>query len=185
MARSHVRASPPTSPLLFEYGEGFADFIDRYEHARDMPWLGDVARIERAWLDAYHAADADPLAPTALAAIRPERLCDAVLEVHPAARIVPSRHPAVSIFAANRGEGPVGRIAATGPEVALITRPALDVVVRRLPPGGAAFLDGLVAGETLGAAAAAGVAEAPGFDLSAGIAGMIEAGVFIAVRTGD
>jgi hypothetical protein len=26
-----------------------------------MPWLADTARIERAWLDAYHAADAEPL----------------------------------------------------------------------------------------------------------------------------
>jgi hypothetical protein len=31
--------------------------------------VGDVARIERAWLDAYHAADAEPLEPQALASI--------------------------------------------------------------------------------------------------------------------
>ena len=46
MARAHVRASPPTSPLLFEYGRGFPDFVAGYEHARDMPWLPDVARID-------------------------------------------------------------------------------------------------------------------------------------------
>ncbi len=62
MARLHVRATPPSSPLLFEYGRGFPAFIAGYEHARPMPWLADVARIERAWLDAYHAADAEPLA---------------------------------------------------------------------------------------------------------------------------
>ena len=61
MARFHVRATPPTSPLLFEYGRDFPDFIERYEYAQPMPWLADVARIERAWLDAYHAADAEPL----------------------------------------------------------------------------------------------------------------------------
>ena len=76
MARFHVRATPPTSPLLFEYGRDFPDFIARYEHARAMPWLADVARIERAWLDAYHAADAEPLAPAALAAIPPDRLAE-------------------------------------------------------------------------------------------------------------
>ena len=64
MARFHIRATPPTSPLLFDYGHGFPDFIERYEYARAMPWLADVARIERAWLDAYHAADAKPLTPT-------------------------------------------------------------------------------------------------------------------------
>ena len=33
MARCHVRATPPTSPLLFEYGRDFPDFIERYEYA--------------------------------------------------------------------------------------------------------------------------------------------------------
>ena len=69
MARFHVRATPPTSPLLFEYGRDFPDFIAGYEYAEAMPWLADVARIERAWLDAYHAADRAPLTPEALAAI--------------------------------------------------------------------------------------------------------------------
>src|SRR6202000_2908803 len=62
MARFHVRAPPPTSPLLFEYGREFPAFIESYEYAQDLPWLADTARIERAWLDAYHAADATALA---------------------------------------------------------------------------------------------------------------------------
>src|SRR5258708_4484187 len=49
MARFHVRATPPLSPLLFEYGRDFPAFIERYEYAKDMPWLADTARIERAW----------------------------------------------------------------------------------------------------------------------------------------
>src|SRR5205823_9959848 len=78
MARFHVRATPPTSPLLFEYGREFPDFIESYEHARTMPWLCDVARVERAWLDAYHEADAELLSADALASIPPERLAGAV-----------------------------------------------------------------------------------------------------------
>ena len=104
MARFHVRAAAPTSPLLFEYGRDFPDLIDRYEHARSMPWLADVARIERAWLDAYHSADANPLSPDALASIPPELLANAVLTAHPAARIVRSPFPALTIFAANRND---------------------------------------------------------------------------------
>src|SRR5215471_21428898 len=52
MARSHIRAKPPSSPLLFEYGRDFPSFIEQYEYAGSMPWLADTARIERAWLDA-------------------------------------------------------------------------------------------------------------------------------------
>src|SRR5215468_10179213 len=103
MARFHIRARPPTSPLLFEYGRDFPDFVEQYEHARTMPWLADVARIERAWLDAYHAADAEPLRAAMLGAVAPERLADVVLTAHPATRIVRSPFSAVTIFAANRG----------------------------------------------------------------------------------
>jgi len=52
MARFHIQATPPLSPLLFEYGHEFPDFIARYEYAQSMPWLADVASLERAWLDA-------------------------------------------------------------------------------------------------------------------------------------
>src|SRR5271156_3983905 len=86
MARFHVRAAPPTSPLLFEYGRDFPDFIATYEWARSTPWLADVARVERAWLDAYHAADLEPLSPTALASVPPERLLDISFVSHSAAR---------------------------------------------------------------------------------------------------
>ena len=184
MARFHIRAMPPTSPLLFEYGHNFPNFIEHYEYARSMPWLADVARIERAWLDAYHAADVESLTPQALALIPPEKLVDTVFAVHPATRIVRSRFPAVSIFAANRNDSPVSRIETAEPEDALATRPGLDVIVRHLPPGGAVFLMHLIASETLGAAAAAAFADDPQFDLSANIAGMIEAGAFTVANHG-
>lgn len=184
MARFHVRATPPTSPLLFEYGRDFPDFIERYEYARSMPWLADVARIERAWLDSYHAADAEPLGPQVLVSIPPGQLADIVLVPHPATRVLCSRFPAVSIFAANRNSNPANPMEVSEPEDALITRPRLEVMVRHLPPGGATFLSRLVDGEKLGVAAAAAFADHPQFDLSASIAGMIEAGAFTTVYHG-
>ena len=185
MARSHVRATPPTSPLLFEYGRDFPDFIQQYKYARPMPWLADTARVERAWLDAYHAADAELLSSDALAAIPPEQLADAVFIAHPATRIVRSAFAVVTIFAANRGTDPVGRIDASIAEDALITRPDLDVGVRHLPPGGAVFLTSLIAGRSLGEAAASALLNSPSFEMASGIAGMIEAGAFTAVSIGD
>jgi hypothetical protein len=185
MARFYVRATPPLSPLLFEYGRDFPDFIERYEYAQSVPWLADVARIERAWLDAYHAADVQPLIPRDLASIPPERLADTVLKPHPAARIVRSRFPAVTIFTAHRSDGSAGRVEVVEPEDALLTRPALEVEARRLPPGGAIFLTRLIAGESLGAAAAAALSDSPSFDLPANIAGLLEAGAFTAALCGE
>lgn len=185
MARFHVRSSPPTSPLLFDYGRDFPAFIETYEHARAMPWLVDVARIERAWLDAYHARDAAPLSPTQLAAVAPERLGGLVFTPHPAARIVRSQFSAVTIFAANRGTTPVERVDAATPEDALITRAEFDVAVRHLPPGGAVFAASLMSGQPLGEAAALALDAVADFDIAANIAGLIEAGAFTSIAFGD
>ena len=48
MAREFVRAHPPSSPLLFLYGQEFPAFMETFEPARSIPYLADVARIERA-----------------------------------------------------------------------------------------------------------------------------------------
>jgi hypothetical protein len=184
MARFHIRATPPTSPLLFEYGRDFPAFIEAYEYAQDMPWLADVARIERAWLDAYHAADAPSLSSGVLAAVPPGRLGDLVFTPHPATRIVRSTYPVVAIFAMNRAEGPVRPLRSNAAENALVTRPDTEVAVRLLRPGACAFLTSLIAGETLGAAATSAFEETPSFDLPANIASMIEAGVFTSVQPG-
>ncbi|MCK1735165.1 putative DNA-binding domain-containing protein [Bradyrhizobium sp. 138] len=185
MARFHVRSNPPTSPLLFEYGRGFPEFIEAYEHAQDMPWLADVARIERAWLDCYHARDAAPLSPVPLASIAPDRLAEVVFTPHPAMRIVRSPFAAVTIFAANRDGAPSARIDASIAEDALITRPDVEVVVRHLPPGGAVFALSLASGQPLGEAASAALEAAADFDIATNIAGLIAAGAFTSHALGD
>ncbi|SFH12079.1 Putative DNA-binding domain-containing protein [Ensifer sp. OV372] len=184
MARFHVRETPPVSPLLFEYGRDFPGFIARYEYAQSMPWLADVARIERAWLDAYHAADAPALPPSALSLIAPEQLGGVVFDPHPATRLVRSDYPAVTIFAVNRESGPVGRVETADAESALITRPDLEVIVRRLAPGADLLLSRLLAGIPLAAAAADAATQCPTLDLAAAIATALEAGAFTATHHG-
>lgn len=184
MARFHVRATPPRSPLLFEYGTGFPAFIESYEYAREMPWLADTARIERAWLNAYHAADAAPLAAQAFAAVETGSLAQLRFVAHPATRIVRSRYPAVSIFAMNRKAGPVEALHASDAQDALVTRPDQDVIVSQLPAGGAAFLLALMEGSTLGAAVEAAMCDDESFDIQINLQAMIAAGVFTAIRSG-
>src|SRR5258708_37858687 len=128
-----------------------------------MRVLAVTVRVERAWLDAYHAADADPLSAAPLGSFPPEQLADLVFVVHPATRVVRSRFSVVTIFAANRGEAPVDRIDASVPEDALITPPDLYVVVRHLPPGAAVFLTRLMAARSRGEAPALARVDAPRF----------------------
>ena len=93
-------------------------------------------------------------------------------------RIVRSRYAIVSIFVANRSDEEPGRIDAGVPEDALVTRPGLDVEIRRLPSGCATFIERLSMGETLAGAVERAVAETAGFDLAQAIGIIIDAGVF-------
>jgi len=172
-----VRRAPPRSPLLFDYGGGFADFLDGFEPARSVPYLGDVARLEWAWNEAYHAADAPTLDPAALAAIPPDRLAELCIKMHPATRLVPSRYPIVTLVAANRGPAMADAVRLPeGGEDALVCRRGIEVGLHLLPTGGMVFLAALAAGRPLGLAAEEATAAAVDFDLGATLTCLLHSG---------
>jgi hypothetical protein len=182
MARVYLTREPPRSAMLLEYGHGFAGFLESFEPVAKLPYLPDVACIERAWLDAFHAADAEALTPEALAAVPPDRLDALRFASHPATRILESRFAVVSIFSASREMRPLDRIRPLDPEAGLITRPRHDVQVRQLPPGAAGFFKTLIAGATLGEAAGQALAQYSDFDLPSAISAALESGAFTACR---
>ena len=174
MAGAYVARHKPASPVLILYGEDFPDFAAGFEPAREIVYLADVARLESAWVEAYHAAEAEPVALTDLAALEPERLVDLRFAFHPAARLLALAQPAASIWAAHQGEGEPAPPEVWAPEDVLVTRPQADVLVRILPPRGLAFARALFDGASL-TEAAAPLAEA-GDDPGAHLVGLIEAG---------
>lgn len=179
MARVYVVTDPPRSAMLLEYGAGFADFIQDFPPAATLPYLADVARIEWAWKEAFHSAEAASLPPAALAAIPADRLSELRLELHPSLHLVSSRYPALTIWRMNTEDGvPVPVDLESGGEDCLIVRPNAHVEARVVPPGGMAFVAKLAEGAPLGEAANAGMEAAEDFDLSANLAGLISAGAF-------
>lgn len=176
MAREFVFASPPRSPVLLNYGEAFPDFLERFEPAAGLPYLADVARLEIARGQAHHAADAAPVTAGMLAALDPRRPGVRV-GIHPAVRLIRSRHPVVTLWAMNAGEMEPAAIAAWNPEDAVVARPAHRVLVHRLPPGAFVFLQSLRNGETLEAAMMAAFAVSEHFDASAAVADLVGLGI--------
>jgi hypothetical protein len=173
MAHAYVTTHPPVSPIVMFYGETFPDFIDGFAPANAVPYLGDVARIEVARGRAYHAADATPMEPAAFAGILSEELSDLEVRLHPSVSVIESRHPIVSIWKVNSDPGRVTPIAPWASETALVARPFMEVEVRRLPFGTAAFLSSLVTGGTMAEAVEAGAAAAPEFNLVESLALLI------------
>lgn len=179
LARAYVAERPPRSPLMMFYGDAFPDLVARDPALSELPYLADVARLEAARTRAYHAADAVPLGLSAFAALDPADLAHVAIALHPSLEIVASRYPVVAIWAMNAGEAPLGPVGDWAAEDALVVRPALEVVVRKLPPGGAAFLAALGRGQPLGDAAQTALDADAAFDLTLNLTGLIEAGLAV------
>jgi hypothetical protein len=172
--RRFIIAEPPRSPLLLDYGNGFPQFLRRLGEDAGIAYIADIADLEIARGKAYHAADAVPLPPQAFAAIPAEQLAGLRLSLHPSMSLLQSQFPVVSIWHANQEAGDVA-LRQWRPETALIARPALEVEIWNLPPGGFAFLTALSRGATMAEAVEAAADAAVDFDLAVNLALMIQA----------
>lgn len=183
MAQLYSAAEPPRSALLKEYGESFATFIEHFPAASGLPYLGDLARLEWLYLQAFHAADAESLAPAELAGLLADEvaLAAARLTLHPALRVLQSGFAVVSLWAAHQQQVPALKLATVNPalaESALLMRCGLAVQVTRIEEGAAAFIANLQQGLSL----ADSVSTAQPFELIAALELLIRSGAIIGFR---
>lgn len=182
VARIYALAHPPRSPVLMRYGDDFPDFVETFEPAASVPYLADVMRLEAARGHAYHAADVAPMDAAALARLEPGSLAEARAMLHPAASLLRSAHPVVTIWAMNAGEREIGPIEPWTGETALVVRPLLRVQVLSVPASDTAFLAALFSGHRFGAAFEA-ASQSPGFDLTASLVRLVGSGALAGIET--
>lgn len=167
MARVYVSLAPPRTPVMLDYGESFPDFIGTFEPAKCVAYLADVARLERAWVEAYHAAEAPPIDPSTLAAIDSQIIPHVTFALHPSVRVVRSSFPVVQIWEMNvDARMPATLNIAPGGENALVIRPVAEVEVRQVSAGAATFIQSLAAGASISDATILALDADCGFDLS-------------------
>ena len=163
VARNFIAVSPPKSPMMQHYGDGFAEFLENFAPVAKSPFLADMARAERAFLSAWHARDADAASIHDIAGVGESDLPDLVFEPHPAARLVESPWPVADLFNRRNGDAE-GEIDLGEAQALLFTRPQLSVLVHVLQADQAAFIRELLNGGKLGEAAGQGFGTNPEFD---------------------
>lgn len=175
MARAFVQRHKPATPVLARYGEHFADFITGFEPASGLPWLPDLARLERAWSECWSAAEAPALPLTALGTLLPEQLALARFKPHPAARLLQSRWPVADLWEAHQADA-VPDLASLEwrPQNVLLSRPQGEVLLHRLDDGAARVTAALLAQDSIEAAAT----KSTGTDAGALLGMLFDAGVF-------
>jgi hypothetical protein len=85
---SYLLAHPPTEPSLLHSGRYLADYLDRSPMLVRWPFIADLARLERALIESFHAADATSLDRAAVESIPPDKWPSLRLRFHPATRVL-------------------------------------------------------------------------------------------------
>ena len=79
---------PPTEPNIFYAGRNLADFLRGHPIGRERPFLADLALLERAIGEVFHAPDAEPLDAVAMRTVPPAQWPALALRMIPAARLL-------------------------------------------------------------------------------------------------
>lgn len=170
-AGHYLRRHPPASGNLHDFGAAWAAFLGEFEPARGLDYLPDVARLEWAWHEAFHAVDAEPLDPGRLRNVPADAYGALRFTPHPSARLLASNFPILRIWEVNQDDyaGDLTVDLDTGGDRLLVIRRRLDVLIERLSPGDHVLLTGLTAGDTFERACEAALAAEPGFDIPAAL----------------
>jgi hypothetical protein len=90
LVKDYLLEHPPTEPSILYAGLYLADFLNDHPFAERWSFIADLARLERAVLDVFHAADAPALSLETLHAVPSEEWPALKLRTHPAVEIVHS-----------------------------------------------------------------------------------------------
>jgi len=159
---------PPTGGNLHDFGNCFAGFLKEFPPALPHEYLTDVASLEWAWHEAFHAADEAPLDPASLADVPPAQYPVLRFHLHPSARLIVSRFPVAAIWEANiasHADTPEINLD-NGADRLLVIRRGLSVEVERLSAGEFALIEALARNEVFGVACEAALTRDPEFNLS-------------------
>lgn len=103
-AHNYIVHYPSQSGNLHDFGEFLPQFLAEFPPAATLVYLSDVARLDWARHEAFHAAPHPPLALERLAKVPAARYSDIRFVCHPSARFVRSQFPVVRIWEVNQPE---------------------------------------------------------------------------------
>jgi Putative DNA-binding domain len=150
-----ITHEPPRMAWLDFYGAEFPEFLEGFDPAASLPYLPDVAWLERAVGRALHALDAAPLAPADLASVAEGDQSRVRFEPHSAVSLVSSKYPVDSIWRAVLASDDAALTAidlSSGQVWLLVERNANGIEVMRLDEARWRFAEALFSGRSLSAA---------------------------------
>jgi uncharacterized protein (UPF0276 family) len=133
VARAYLTQYPPTEPSIAYAGRYFADFLPRHTVSISRPFVAELAGLERALIEAFHAADAPPLKADEMRAIAPAEWSAFNVRTHPTVQVLDCRwrvHDVLSAIKEGRGYSEPARETCS----LLVWRKSAQVYYRELQP---------------------------------------------------
>jgi hypothetical protein len=107
LATGYLIEYPPAHFSIAYAGNHLADFLNDHPLREEFPFLRDLARLERALIDVFHAVDAVPLDAEQMRAIAPADWPSLQLRRHPASELLELQWDVASILqSVEQGEEP-------------------------------------------------------------------------------
>lgn len=101
-ANAYIRQNPPTQAAMVYFGSTFPQFLLEFEHTQSMPYLSDVAQLELARHQAYHAANTPALDAEFFTQVNAEAFEQSTVEFHPSVALLDSNFPIFTIWQSNQ-----------------------------------------------------------------------------------
>lgn len=176
IAQGYSRENPPSSPLMMLYGGRFPNYIGKIPALKSLGYLPDVARLEYAMRQSYHAADATSIDPARLASLGANDLNRARLVFASSVKLVRSDWPILDIRA--KALSPETAAPAGSAQSVLVARPEYDPTLTALAPEMAELLQNLLNGAPLAQA----LTQVPNAELGALLALLLSQNALIDIR---
>jgi len=183
LALRFIEQHPSRSANLHHYGAELADFVARFEAAKELVYISDTAALEWACHTAYFVKDEAMFDFHRLAQIPPEQHPNLIFLLHPATRIVRSPFPVYAIWQAHQpgADSDFHIDLNSGHCIALVCRKTDVVQVIELSEAEAEWLQFIQTGIPLGAATIATLERYSDFDLQTTLLKLVTHNVLIDV----
>ena len=191
MAVMCLRDQPPADSVLAHYGEGVADFLQRLSKgspanaALSVAWWPDLARLEYARVQSFHAAELPALSMQTVQDLlaQPQGLDEVVFIFQPCVQLLHSDWPISRLWQMCQEEHEARPVSSQpAAESVLVCRHEWDVMMVPMTTASGYFIDQLRQGSALGVAAQVSLSQDASFDLPASLALLLRHGCLSAAH---
>jgi hypothetical protein len=133
LVTDYLVAQPPAHPSIADAGGRLPAFIDAHPASQERPWLGALARLERAYVELFDGPDAEALTFADLRARNAGEMAALRLELVPCHAVLEHPHPIGALWSSLEAGSSVPP-AGSEPEALLVWRQDVRVYHRPVAP---------------------------------------------------